>query len=118
VPAMRTTNISQDFVIKLMHLHKNIKNGTRDINSSESENYFVESLTTSEYENRINVSQKITKEDFIIHLNCLAKSFARFAESNKKFQDLCENDKMELLDRNSLMFVMVSYFHVIKYVIN
>jgi len=113
VPAMQTTNISQDFVIKLMRLHKNKNNDTRDISSSESENFLVEFLPTSEYESRTNVNiknQKLTKKDFIKHLNALAKAFQRFAESNKKFQDLCENDKMELLDRNSLMFVMVSYF--------
>ena len=77
----------------LMHLHKNIKSDVRHINSFESKNGCVESLT-SEY--RTNPSPKITKGDFIIHLKALAKSFERFAESNPKFQDLCENDKMEL----------------------
>lgn len=78
VPAMRATETSPNFFSRLVSLH-----------------------------NR-NDTTKLRTEDLIRHLNALQSSFKKFALTSKMFKTILHTDQVELLDRNSLMFAMVS----------
>ena len=80
VPAMRATEIPSHFFSKLVNLHR--------CNSKST-------LT-------------ITKEDMTNHLNSLQSSYKMFAYSCKVFDNIFQADQIELLLRNSVLFVMVS----------
>ena len=79
VPVMRATLISDNFLSKIVNVHKN----------------------------NTNTAMKLAKEDLIKHLNTLQESFKNFAFSSKMFKNILEADQKVLLERNSVMFVMV-----------
>ena len=97
VSAMRKTQIRRDFTIKIVNLHKSISNGNDEgdgKNDPESK-CLIDSLCLS---------------DLINHFSSVVESFVTFAKNCPTFQDLCKEDQSELLEKNSLMFVMVSLF--------
>ena len=79
VPVMRANLISDNFLSKIVNVHKN----------------------------NTNTAMKLAKEDLIKHLNTLQESFKNFAFSSKMFKNILEADQKVLLERNSVMFVMV-----------
>ena len=52
----------------------------------------------------------LSLSDLINHFSSMVESFVTFAKNCPTFQDLCKEDQSELLEKNSLMFVMVSLF--------
>ena len=116
VPAMRKTMISNEFVIKLINLHKShVQTKLKLCQEQQKRLSSEESLNLEdgrEYNNSLNVgdnSNKILcKDDLLEHMNALKTSFAMFASQEDMFNTISEDDQTELLNRNGLMFVMVS----------
>ena len=99
VPAMRTTQISQELIVKLINIHRN----------KSSEGSVLEYLAmTKSNNNTQKATEKLGKEELLCHFDGLEKSFAKFASNNPKFKDLSGVDQSSLLKRNSTLFVMVS----------
>ena len=103
IPAMRTTNIPTAFVWQLIDLHK-----TGCSNGFNAREELCKPLKTQERDdgNR-DVKEKLNKKELLKYFNVLEESFVKFARSHIVFKSLCEKDQMELLKRNSILFVMV-----------
>jgi hypothetical protein len=111
VPAMRKTVISNEFVIKLVNLHKHhnqhklkLFQGNTKFSSESSPEDGTEYNSTS----GDNFAKILGKHDLLEHMNSLKNSFAFFAYQEKMFKTISQEDQTELLNRNGLMFVMVS----------
>ena len=106
VPAMRTTNITEEFAYQLINLHK-CKTNEKEENPNFrfTTSAIKSSLTNKE---RHTTSSKLGTHELLIHFKSLEKSFAKFAYSIKTFNSLCcKKDQEELLNKNSLLFVQV-----------
>ena len=103
VPAMRTTNIPTEFVWQLIDFHKT--GGSNGINSEED--LCKPSKTEDTDGGNEDVKERLNKKELLKYFNALEESFVKFARSNLVFKSLCEKDQLELLKRNSILFVMV-----------
>ena len=58
---------------------------------------------------------RLHPDDLLAHFYNLGQSFEKFASMDDTFKDLCDHDQKELLNENSLLFIMViiSYFLLI-----
>ena len=108
VPAMRTTIVSPEFVVKLINVHKNNK-CIEDPGFIDSKPYIqyvdTEGLTREYIQNENN---KLILDELMEHFWGLHESFIKFAYCHHRFQSLTQEDQKILLDRNSLLFIMVS----------
>ena len=108
VPAMRTTIVSPEFVIKLINVHKNNKR-IEDPDFIDSKPYIqyvdTEGLTREYIQQENNT---LILDDLMEHFWGLHESFIKFAYCHHRFQSLAQEDQKKLLDRNSLLFIMVS----------
>ena len=107
VPAMRTTKMRKDFIVKIVNMHKDVSYQT--IGSGNSNEIGIMNYSTKRPRlDKENSSSILTIVDLLSHFHALDESFVMFAESSQSFKCLLEKDKAELLKRNSQMFVMVS----------
>ena len=108
VPSMRTTTIPEDFVEKLIELHKRENNFENELSSVVAHESSINSPMTKEPGTFRKDTKVLSIKDLLTHFNSLEEAFVRFGRSNEMFQDLGEEDQIELLNRNSLLFVNVS----------
>ena len=107
VPAMRTTKMRKDFIVKIVNMHKDVSYQT--LGSGNSNEIGIMNYSTKRPRlDKENSSNILTIVDLLSHFHALDESFVMFAESSQSFKCLLEKDKAELLKRNSQMFVMVS----------
>ena len=107
VPAMGATSINESFIIKLINLHRNKSNETKEVKTlcPTMKGGTASSILAGGTKNAYST---LNKEDVLVHFLSLEESFIKFACSNKTFKELCVGDRTELLKRNSILFVMVS----------
>ena len=107
VPAMSSTNISQNFIHKLINLHKN------RTNKDKLQQFLISTESSSKHSsiqlNQIGYtpSPVPSKDDIKTYFISIEDSFVKFARSNKLFNTLSKKNQSELLNRNSLLFVKV-----------
>ena len=107
VPAMGSTSIKESFIIKLINLHRNKSSETEEEKMSRPSMIVATPSKQIPGETK-NAYSGLTKDDVLDHFISLKESFTKFASSNKTFKELCLGDRTELLNRNSIRFVMVS----------
>ena len=77
VPAMRTTLMSQEFVFKLIDLHKSKMNEEKELDNLNPTEHLVKSSMTQESHSVHNTTQTLSKEELFTHFNSLEKSFVK-----------------------------------------
>jgi hypothetical protein len=107
VPAMRTTDIDKHFVNNLIALHKRKTNEEKYSHDSSRKGYLLRLSMAEENENNLDDAQKLGLSEVLSHFGSLEESFIKFARANDVFKTLCEADQIELLSRNSILFVQV-----------
>ena len=112
VPAMRSTNISQEFVDKLIDLHKRKTHEEKRLLENPRRMRLRKSSLKTGNRKFHNTASSLSQNELFTYFNCIEESFAKFARSITLFQKLCENDQAELLKRNSLLFVKASKFFI------
>ena len=106
IPAMRTTFVCPEFVIKLINIHKHEKSS--DFKDSKNYIQYVDNYgLTKEYIK--SEDDKLTLDELMNHFKGLHESFIKFAHCHQRFQNLNWGDQKVLLDRNALLFIMVSF---------
>ena len=105
VVAMRSTKISTKFICQLINLHK-----SKDITSQNGNVHMNKYLTFKKPESGPNFkSETLDKIELINYFVRLEQVYIKFANSTNEFQRLCQSDQIELLKRNSLLFVKVKH---------
>ena len=104
VPAMRATNIPTAFVWQLIDLHKS--EFSSGLNATGED---LGKPSQMQEKDRFNggLTEKLNKVELLKYFNSLEESFVKFARTHIMFKCLCEKDQLELLKRNSILFVMV-----------
>ena len=105
---MRTTDIDENFVTNLIALHKRKTNEEKYSHDSSRKGYLLRLSMAEENGNDLDVAQKLCLDEVLSHFDSLEESFIKFARANDVFKTLCEKDQIELLSRNSILFVQVS----------
>ena len=108
VPAMRTTEISKDFIINLIDIHKR-KTDEEKYSKDTSRKSHLLKLTMSQ-ERKENDVPRLSIDQVTSHFDSLEEAFINFARSNKVFQTLSKSDQTQLLAKNSLLFVQVNCY--------
>ena len=108
VPAMRTTDISEGFVSKLIGLHKRKTEVEKYSSNCSLKNHLLRSTIIEENEDFDGVDIRLSIQELLSHFSSLEESFVSFAKANDVFKKLCQKDQTELLTRNSILFVQVS----------
>ena len=108
VPAMRTTEISKDFIINLIDIHKR-KTEEEKYSKDTSRKGHLLKLSMSQ-ERKENDVPRLSIDQVTSHFDSLEEAFINFARSNKVFQRLSNSDQSQLLAKNSLLFVQVSCY--------
>ena len=112
VPAMRTTEISKDFIINLISIHKRKTDEEKYSNDKSRKGHLLK-LTMSDDANVETEAMRLSIDQVSSHFESVEEAFIKFAQSNNVFQQLSKSDQTQLLARNSLLFVQV-IFHLIK----
>ena len=105
VPAMRTTDINKQFTVNLISMHNRKTNEEKYSHDSSRKGYLLR-LSMAE-ENTLDNAKKLSVNQLLSHFDSLEESFIKFARANSVFKTLCERDQLELLSRNSMLFVQV-----------
>ena len=103
---MGSTPIKESFIIKLITLHRNKSSETEEEKMSRPSMVVATPSKLFPGETK-NAYSGLTKDDVLDHFISLKESFTKFASSNKTFKELCVGDRTELLNRNSIRFIMV-----------
>ena len=107
VPAMRTADIGNGFVLKLIGLHKRKTEVEKYTGKSTLKNHLLRSTITEEHIDGNGTDLRLSIKELLKHFISLEESFTSFARGNEVFKQLCEKDQTELLTRNSILFVQV-----------
>ena len=107
VPAMRSTNISQEFVQKLIGLHKHKTEEEKNQKNIHLNEKLLKFSEKNERPSFYDAASSLNQSELLTYFNCIEESFIKFARSCTQFQQCCEHDQTELLKKNSLLFVKV-----------
>ena len=108
VPAMRTTEVAPEFVVMLINIHKNNKDNEKiAVNEKKSYIQCVDDSGSAK-DDVLEEEDKLTLDALMEHFRQLRESFIKFAYGYQGFQNLNRSDQQTLLERNSLLFTVVS----------
>ena len=97
--------------LKIINLHTTCHHAKHSL-SQEQMHFTSESHSDVEPECNAtcdnNPTINLNKDDLLNYLCSLKRSFVSFASRENNFKTLLQEDQMELLRRNSVMFTMVS----------
>ena len=103
----RKIPIILQFIINLISLHNRKTNEEKYSHDSSRKGYLLRLSMAEENLNALDNAKKLSVDELLSHFDSLEESFIKFARANSVFKTLCEQDQLELLSRNSMLFVQV-----------
>ena len=108
---MRTTEISKDFIINLISIHKRKTDEEKYSNDTSRKGHLLK-LTLSDDTRMESDAMRLSIDQVSSHFESVEEAFIKFAQSNNVFQQLSKSDQTQLLARNSLLFVQVIFYFI------